>query len=60
MTDTFTGIAPSSVLVFIAFQIVGAAMGALLTEVLYPRKGRTPEPLDLPYPVNEPDRRSPR
>lgn len=60
MTDTFTGIAPSSVLVFIAFQIVGAAVGALLTEVLYPRKGRTPEPLDLPYPVNEPDRRSPR
>jgi hypothetical protein len=24
----------------------------VLTEVLYPRRGVTPEPLDLPYPVH--------
>jgi len=51
LTDTFSGIAPSSVAWFIGFQVVGAAVGALLTELLYPRRGRTPEPLDLPYPV---------
>ena len=51
MTDTFTGIAPSDVAPFIAFQLIGAALGALLTEVLYPR--RHPEPLDLPDPIHE-------
>jgi glycerol uptake facilitator-like aquaporin len=51
MTDTFTGIAPSDVLPFIAFQLIGAAVGALLTEVLYPRQH--PEPLDLPDPIHE-------
>lgn len=51
MTDTFTGIAPADVLPFIAFQLIGAAIGALLTEVLYPRKH--PEPLDLPDPVHD-------
>jgi glycerol uptake facilitator-like aquaporin len=51
LTDTFAGIAPSSVLPFIAFQVVGAAVGALLTEAFYPRRGR-PEPLDLPDPVH--------
>jgi glycerol uptake facilitator-like aquaporin len=51
MTDSFTGIAPSDVLPFIAFQLIGAAVGALLTEVLYPRKH--PEPLDLPDPVHQ-------
>ncbi len=47
LTDTFSGIAPASVPMFIAFQVVGAAVGALLTEFFYPRRG-TPEPLDLP------------
>ena len=56
MTDTFTGIAPGSVLAFISFQVICAALGALITEVFYPRK--TPEPLDLPYPIAETDRSS--
>ena len=51
LTDTFAGIAPSSVAMFIAFQVVGAVVGALLTEVLYPRPGAA-EPLDLPDPVH--------
>ncbi len=55
LTDTFAGISPASVPYFIAFQIVGAAVGAALTELLYPRRGMTPEPLDLPYPVHDGD-----
>lgn len=50
-SDTFAGIAPGSVALFIAFQLVGAAVGAALTEVLYPRK--RPAPLDLPEPVHD-------
>lgn len=54
LTDSFSGIAPASVPLFILFQIIGAAVGALLTEILYPRPGRVPEPLDLPAPVHLP------
>lgn len=52
LTDTFAGIAPESVLPFIGFQIVGAAVGAGLTELLYPRTTSPPEPLDLPEAVH--------
>ena len=51
MTDSFTGIAPADVAPFIAFQLIGAAVGAILTELLYPRKH--PEPLDLPDPIHQ-------
>lgn len=51
-TDTFAGIAWESVPMFIVFQVVGAAIGAGLTEFFYPRPGRTPEPLDLPDPIH--------
>jgi len=40
-SDTFTGIAPSSVLPFIAAQVVGAGVGAALVRVLYPDVGLT-------------------
>lgn len=49
-TDSFTGISPSDVLPFVLAQLVGAALGAALTEVFYPRS--QPEPLDLPEPVH--------
>ena len=52
-TDTFAGIAPSSVAPFIAAQLVGAAIGAAQTELFHPRPGITPEPLDLPGPVHD-------
>lgn len=52
LTDTFAGIAPASVPLFIVFQVIGAVLGALLTEFFYPRRGVTPEPLDLPDPVH--------
>jgi glycerol uptake facilitator-like aquaporin len=51
LTDTFAGIAPVSVAPFIAFQIIGAVAGALLTAWFYPRTA--PEPLDLPAPVHD-------
>jgi glycerol uptake facilitator-like aquaporin len=54
-SDTFAGIAPSSVLPFIAAQLVGAFAGAVLTEFFYPRPGVIPEPLDLPEPVHRPE-----
>ncbi len=53
LTDTFSGIAPASVPAFIGFQVVGAAVGALLIAYLYPRRG-TEEPLDLPGPIHSP------
>jgi glycerol uptake facilitator-like aquaporin len=52
-TDTFAGIAPSSVLPFVAAQLVGATIGAAQTELFHPRPGVTPEPLDLPAPVHD-------
>lgn len=52
-TDTFTGIAPASVLPFIGFQLIGAAVGAALTAFFYPRRGRVPEPLDLPQAAHD-------
>ena len=52
LTDTFSGIAPSHVPAFVAAQLVGAGLGAGLTELLLPRRG-TPEPLDLPEAVHD-------
>ncbi len=51
ITDSFSGIAPANVAGFIAAQLVGAAFGAALTELFYPRAG-VPEPLDLPAPIH--------
>lgn len=53
-TDTFTGIAPQSVAPFVLAQLVGAGIGAGLTELFHPRPGVVPEPLDLPDPVHRP------
>jgi len=44
-SDTFAGIAPASAPMFIVFQIVGAALGALLALLLYP---------DVPTPSRTP------
>lgn len=53
LTDTFAGIAPASVPLFVVFQLVGAGVGAALTALFFPRRGRTPEPLDLPGAVHD-------
>lgn len=52
LTDSFAGIAPASVAAFIAFQLVGALIGAGLTELFYPRPAQAAEPLDLPEAVH--------
>lgn len=52
-TDTFAGIAPASVPLFVVFQLLGAALGAALTAFFFPRRGSAPEPLDLPEAVHE-------
>lgn len=51
-SDTFAGIAPSSVPGFVVAQLVGAALGAGLVAFLFPRPG-LPERLDLPEAVHE-------
>jgi glycerol uptake facilitator-like aquaporin len=51
LTNTFSGIAPSSVPAFIGAQLIGAAIGAGLTELFLPRS--VPEPLDLPEAIHE-------
>ena len=40
-TDTFAGIAPSSVSAFVAFQLVGGALAVLLVRALYPQVAAT-------------------
>jgi glycerol uptake facilitator-like aquaporin len=42
-SDTFAGIAPSSVAAFVLAQIVGAGLGVLLISVLYPAVSGGPE-----------------
>ncbi len=60
-SDTFAGIAPSSLGPFVLAQLVGAGVGALLTEYFHPRRGTRPEPLDLPDPIHpDPSRSHPK
>ena len=40
LTDTYAGIAPASAPAFIAAQLVGGAIGALLAVVIYPARPR--------------------
>jgi glycerol uptake facilitator-like aquaporin len=47
-SDTFAGIAPASVLPFVAAQIVGALVGLILTVVLYPDVGDTADDAVVP------------
>ena len=52
-TDTFAGISPASVPLFIVMQLIGAAVGAGLTAFFFPRPDHTPEPLDLPEAIHD-------
>jgi glycerol uptake facilitator-like aquaporin len=42
-SDTFAGIAPQSVLPFLAAQVVGGMLGVLVATTLYPRATRSPQ-----------------
>ena len=48
-SDTFAGIAPSSVPGFIAFQIVGAILGVAAVAILYPGAGATADDVVTPH-----------
>jgi glycerol uptake facilitator-like aquaporin len=48
-SDTFAGIAPSSVLPFIAAQLVGGVVGALVALALYPDVARTADDAVVPH-----------
>lgn len=51
-SDTFAGIAPSSVPPFILAQIVGAATGLALVTALYPNSRRSGDDVDVAHPDN--------
>ena len=48
-SDTFAGIAPSSVPGFIAFQILGAILGTAAIAVLYPDAGKAADDVVTPH-----------
>lgn len=48
-TDTFAGIAPSSVPGFVAAQLIGLAVGLALTLALYPDAGESADDVVIPH-----------
>jgi glycerol uptake facilitator-like aquaporin len=48
-SDTFAGIAPASVPLFVVFQIIGAALGAALALLLYPDTATTADDVVVPH-----------
>jgi glycerol uptake facilitator-like aquaporin len=53
LSDTFAGIAPSSVPLFLGAEIVGGILAALVIGVLYPRAGEVASELVVPHPSEE-------
>ena len=53
-TDTFAGIAPTSVLPFLGAQLVGAAIGVVLAVLLFPRAAIVAAELTVPPTLTEP------
>ena len=49
LTDTFTGIGPSSAPAFVAFQVLGAGLGVLTAQALYPDTHRLAEAVVVPH-----------
>ena len=48
-SDTFAGIAPTSVLPFIAAQIIGGLVGLALVVALYPDAAQTSDRVVIPH-----------
>ena len=48
-TDTFAGIEPASVPMFVVVQLVGAALAVLLVRTLYPDVGRVADDVVVPH-----------
>ncbi|MER7756289.1 MIP/aquaporin family protein [Kitasatospora sp. NPDC097643] len=55
-TDTFAGIAPGSVLPFVAAQLVGLAVGVVLVAALFGRPGPAGEDVTVPHGEHHHDR----
>jgi glycerol uptake facilitator-like aquaporin len=56
-SDTFAGIAPSSVVPFVLAQLLGAVIGAALVRYLYPDVGPAADDVVVPHPLaDHPDR----
>jgi len=53
LTDTFTGIDPSSVPAFVVFQVVGAVLAVVVVRVLYPTVANVAADVIVPHPANE-------
>ena len=49
LSDTFAGIAPASVLAFIAAQLAGAALAVVVTRFLYPGVAGVADQVVLPH-----------
>ncbi len=47
-SDTFAGIAPSSVAAFIGMQLIGGAIGAAIVLALYPGGAETADDVVVP------------
>lgn len=54
LTDTFTGISPSSVPAFVAAQVVGAALALGVVRLLYPSIAEVAADVLVPHPNQEP------
>jgi arsenate reductase len=54
-SDTFAGIDPASVPVFVVFEVVGAAVAIVLVRTLYPDMARTAPELIVPHHVGADD-----
>ena len=55
LSDTFAGIAPASVLPFVAAQAAGAVLACTVVRVLWPRIAEVAEELVLPHPTVDAD-----
>src|SRR5215207_9276175 len=52
-SDTFAGIAPSSVAAFVCMQVVGGIVGVAVVLVLYPDAGETADDVVVPHGVGD-------
>ena len=53
LSDTFAGIAPSSVPMFVVMQLTGAAGGVLVTRLLYPDVAVNASDVVVPHPASD-------
>lgn len=57
-TDTFAGIAPASVLPFLAAQLIGAGIGIVLAVLLFPHAATTADDLTVSHTLTDPSKDS--